>query len=368
MSVSIVSGPCAAELLQKVTSAKAKDRFALLTSTGSNQGRDHDPSRIAEQIRTIAVKGATDQLLIACEPEMPAMGYASLFLPHGNSFRPLSEVARLNTTGLAIKSSDLLDTLVRRRAVANLPSPCFIAEQLEFVDHIILEGANDGPDFQLAQTIATTLNPRVQISKLSEESIARLFHGEKSFDFDAALDNAGWRKLIDAENSYASRQLNLAAFAYRARRPFHPQRFWNFLQKELPGIFRAKGFFWLATRMDLVGGLNLAGAEMHLSAAGQWWAVRSEDARAVEMPERTRQQWKEPFGDRRQAIAFMGINVDPRAFKAHLDACLLTDPDMAARQENWQTLTDPFPSWNAHPHEHDCNHDHESGGHECCHH
>ena len=320
--------------------------------------------------RTIAAEETIDHLLIQCDPETPVMAYASLFLP--NATHALTEVARLNTTALAINSSDLLDAFVHRRAVTNVASACFIAEQLEFVGNIILEGTPDDPDFKLARAISLTLNPRAQVSELSASALERLFDDTRtSFDFAEALDGARWRKLIDTAEP-ACGQNNITAFAYRARRPFHPLRFWDLLQESPREIFRAKGFFWLATRMDLVGGLNLAGAEMRISSAGEWWAARDDHTRQHQMPARTLQEWQEPFGDRRQAIALMGINFDSNTFREQVDACLLTDAEMAAGQDSWQTLTDPFPSWSAHSHshghEHECNHDHESGDDECCHH
>jgi G3E family GTPase len=182
------------------------------------------------------------------------------------------------------------------------------------------------------------------------------------------LDGAGWRQLIDAEKPPRGEYNGVAGFAYHARRPFHPERFSELLQGGLSGVFRAKGFFWLATRMDLVGGLNLAGRDRHCAAAGQWWAARDEHTREQEMPQRTRKEWKEPFGDRRQAIALMGVDFQVEACKAHLDACLLTDSEMSAGPESWATLSDPFPSWSGHVHTHECHHDHEAGDHECCHH
>jgi G3E family GTPase len=362
LSVSIVAGPSASALLQKLDAMKMKRRLVL-------PGSAPDPAEIEKQIRAIAEDGATDHLVIECDPETPAMAYASVFLPHGTTSGPLAQVARLATTALAITPSNLLDALVHRRSVADLPSPCLIAEQLEFVDNIILDGPHDDSEFKRAQEIAFTLNPRAQVSPLSDEALERLLDlAGISFDFTAALDGAGWRKLIDADESARNRQGSVTAFAYRARRPFHPERFWDLLEGELPPIFRAKGFFWLATHMDMVGGLNLAGPELHCAPAGTWWAARENHARELEMPERTRKEWKEPFGDRRQAIAFMGIDFDDDAFKAQLDACLLTESEMAAGEESWGTLTDPFPSWSAHTHEHECDHDHEAGDHECCHH
>jgi hypothetical protein len=138
------------------------------------------------------------------------------------------------------------------------------------------------------------------------------------------------------------------------------------LQNTIPGVFRAKGFFWLATRMDAVGGLNLAGVESHCAMAGNWWASRDERIRKSEMPERTRKAWREPFGDRRQAIAFMGVDFDPASLRAELDACLLTDFEAAAGAGSWQSLTDPFPCWSHHDHGHD--HGHDCDQHDCCEH
>jgi G3E family GTPase len=364
LPVSIITGPSAPALLQKLDAMKGKRRLALLAGA-------LDPGQIAKRITAIFEEGATDRLMIECDHETPAMAYASLFLPHGNPSHSLTEVARLATAALAITPSNLLDALVHRRAVANVPSPCLLAEQLEFVDNVILEGLPDDPEFKHAQAIALTLNPRAQVSEFSQESLERLLDDtESSFAFNTALDGAGWRKLIDAEEPGRSRQDNVTAFAYSARRPFHPKRFWDLLQEDLPAIFRAKGFFWLATRMEMVGGLNLAGSELHCASAGIWWAAREDHVRELEIPERTQKEWKEPFGDRRQAIAFMGIDFDGEAFRARLDTCLLTDSEMAAGEASWRSLTDPFPSWSAHTHEHghECDHDHEEGDHECCHH
>jgi G3E family GTPase len=335
-----------------------KDKRRLVLRAGENSA---DPGQIAEQIKAVAEEGTTDQLIIECDPEVPAMAYASLILP-------LSKIARLATTALVINPSSLLDALVHREAVANLVSPCFIAEQLEFVGNIIFEGHSNDADFKLARAVVISLNPRAQVSELSSEIVARLLNDTgTSFDFTAALDGAGWRTLIDAGET-GTRPANITAFGYHARRPFHPEKFWNLLQGGLPAVFRAKGFFWLASRMDLVGGLNFAGSESHFAPAGEWWAVRDAHAREVEMPERTKKEWKEPFGDRRQAIAFMGLDFDQHAFKKQLDACLLTDSEMAGGEKSWHALADPFPSWSGHAHEHQCDHGHDSDGHECCHH
>ena len=360
MLVSIVAGPSGGALLEHLGALKEKRRLLLpagaITAEGDNA---------LAQINAIAERGDVDHLVIECDSQMPAMAYASLFVS-----APLIETTRLTKTVLAIRPSDLLDSLVRRVRDTELGSPCFLVEQLEFVNNIVLDAGKGDPDLKLARAIAITLNPHAQVAELSSETLKQLFTNLEpiSFDFTAAFEGAGWRQLIDTETLPHDRDNAITSFAYRARRPFHPERFLALLQSGLAGIFRAKGFFWLATRMEHVGGLNLAGSELHCAGAGQWWAARDEQARQHEMPERTRKEWQEPFGDRRQAIAFMGLNLAPDVFKAHLDACLLTGAEMAAGQEGWSTLADPFPSWSVHVHTHECGHNHESDDHECCHH
>ena len=112
----------------------------------------------------------------------------------------------------------------------------------------------------------------------------------------------------------------VTAFSYHARRPFHPDRFSTLLQNGLRGVFRAKGFFWLATRMEEVGGLNLAGSELQCVSAGHWWASRDAQTRESEMPERTRKEWQEPFGDRRQVFAVMALNTSRDAVQHQFDS------------------------------------------------
>jgi G3E family GTPase len=358
MSVSIVAGPAARAVIDKARRSRANRLSVFEPSPGSN------PRSIIEQIRTIAQDGETGHLIVQCESDRPIMAYASLFADP--SVR-LTNVSKLTSTAFAIDSATLLDSLLDRKATS--VSPCFLAEQLEFITDIFL----DDPEFQSARTIAETLNPSARLLSLNEDAVAEwIDRRAPALDFEAALKKAAWRTLLDEETCVSGGDNGITSFGYRERRPFHPDRFWALLQKGLPGLFRAKGFFWLATRMDEVGGLNLAGAEVQCASAGQWWAARDAHARDRDMSERTRKEWQEPFGDRRQSFAVMALNIDKRTLQHQLDSCLLTDDEMMGGADSWRSFTDPFPSWSghSHPHQHDheCDHDHEHGSHEhdCC--
>ena len=59
-----------------------------------------------------------------------------------------------------------------------------------------------------------------------------------------------------------------------------------------------------------------------------------------------KKQWEEPFGDMRQEIVFIGLELDKQAMTDALDDCLLSIDEMLKGKEHWATLSDPFPAWN----------------------
>jgi G3E family GTPase len=383
LSVSIVAGPAAATLLGKlqfsadrkagVLTSDPSPAFATLTVV--KQAPGSSPDHVIGQIRRVAEERSIHDLIIQCEADRPLMAYASLFAVNDPATSGLPAIAKLVATTFVIESRAFLDAILGR--ASNSTSPCFMAEQMEFVDQIVFD--DDSSDFDLARAIALTLNPAAEVLRLDEATAP--WSGNlpaRPFDFNASLQRAGWRQLVDGQPEPATTSGRITTLGYSARRPFHPQRFSDFLQEKSHGVFRAKGFFWLASRMDEVGGLNLAGSDLHCSSAGSWWATRDAQSRETEMPEHAREQWTEPFGDRRQTFGVMALDVDRRTLLSALNACLLNDAEMSEGPDRWRDLHDPLPSWShqhthSHTHEHEdddeCDHHHhDSEEHHCCQH
>jgi G3E family GTPase len=156
---------------------------------------------------------------------------------------------------------------------------------------------------------------------------------------------------------------------YRARRPFHPERLWNLLHQEWPGVLRAKGFFWLATRSDVGGSLSQAGGTVRHGPAGLWWAAQDRSEWPTDDPELEAEivaEWygdpdDNSIGDRRQELVLIGEHLDRTAWQDKFDACLLTDDEWTLGLDRWQRFADPFPAWEVEEHDHDHDHDHDHG-------
>jgi hypothetical protein len=66
--------------------------------------------------------------------------------------------------------------------------------------------------------------------------------------------------------------------------------------------------------------------------------------------------WHPDFGDRRQELVFIGVDLPTEQLHQELRQALLTDDELAIGENGWRLLPDPFPAWHLHdlavPHQH----------------
>eukprot|EP00878_Enallax_costatus_P021641 GHUV01022926.1.p2 GENE.GHUV01022926.1~~GHUV01022926.1.p2 ORF type:complete len:137 (+),score=30.59 GHUV01022926.1:901-1311(+) len=115
------------------------------------------------------------------------------------------------------------------------------------------------------------------------------------------------------------------------------------LSQTWPGVLRSKGFFWLATRHDVMG--------LWQSAGGAWqgepsalWVAADQDPITAAAPEDV-PYWHPVWGDRCQELVWIGVDMDEAGIHCMLDACLLSDAEMSLGPEGWAALDDPLPPW-----------------------
>ncbi|MFO7481828.1 zinc metallochaperone GTPase ZigA [Oceanibaculum nanhaiense] len=318
---------------------------------------------LLNEVRRLAEDGRFDYLLIESTGISEPLPVAATFDFRSEEGESLSDVARLDTMVTVVDAANLLrdyasaDFLRDRgeslgeedeRSLVNL-----LVEQIEFADVVILNKTDvaDPAALDAARKIIRALNPDAELIETSQSRVAldRVLNTGR-FDFEKAQEHPLWFKELYgfADHTPESEQYGVRSFTYRARQPFHPQKFFDFVNSAWPGVIRAKGHFWLATRPDWVGELSQAGALVKHEAMGFWWASVPKE-RWPDDPEWCRhiaRAWDSVYADRRQEIVFIGAHMDEAEIRRQLDACLLGDADaLTLEPDRWQGLEDPFPVW-----------------------
>nr|WP_320410736.1 GTP-binding protein [Candidatus Viridilinea mediisalina] len=115
----------------------------------------------------------------------------------------------------------------------------------------------------------------------------------------------------------------------------------------LQQVLRAKGTFWLATRVHRAGQLQKTGRYLAMGGGALWLAAvpRNEWPQAAEVDAYVARYWDATVGDCRQELVCIGIKMNESAIRTALDAALLTDEELALDPEGWQQFDDPLPAW-----------------------
>jgi G3E family GTPase len=220
-----------------------------------------------------------------------------------------------------------------------------LTDQIEYADVAILNKVSDAAPYQrdAARKIIRSLNADARVIETDHGAVgADAILATGLFDFDKAHEHPMWAKELYgfADHVPETEEYGVASYTYRARAPFHPQAIHDVLNGPLPGVIRAKGHFWIATRPDWVAEFSLAGSLSSVTPLGTWWAAvpRKRWPDHAQAQNYLRAHWQEPWGDRRQEIVFIGAGIDWPALRGRLDAALMQD-------EGVEDLPDPFPRW-----------------------
>jgi len=311
-------------------------------------------------MRRLAEAGRFDALIIVSTGISEPMPVAATFDFRDAEGRSLADVARLDTMVTVVDAAAFprdcasADSLAargetagegdRRRLVA------LLVEQVELVDVIVVNKTDlvTEADRSRLAALLRTFDPGAAILEAAHGAVPLGTVLETGrFDFARAQQAAGWSQALAGHHLPESEAFGIRSFVCRARRRFHPARFKAFIEGDLAGVLRAKGFFWLATRMPWAGAWQLAGAVGRHEAAGFRWAA-VEPERWPDDPawrEGVKALWDDRYADRRREIVFIGIDMDEGAIRAALDAALIDDRLFARGPRAWATLPDPFPAW-----------------------
>jgi G3E family GTPase len=238
-----------------------------------------------------------------------------------------------------------------QRTIVNL-----LTDQIEFADIIILNKTDLVTPFQLGElkSIIKSLNPVAQIIESSFGKIqpSNLLN-TKLFDFEKAENSAGWiQELENRDKGIAhtpeTEEYGISSFVFRDKRPFHPDRFWNYIGEEWhAGIIRSKGLFWIASRPNDALNWSQAGGSLRAESAGVWWASmsfkeRSQYASFLNNQAQIESRWDKRFGDRQNELVIIGQDLNEEIICQELEKCLCTEEEIKHMESNGK-FNDPFP-------------------------
>ena len=311
------------------------------------------------EVRRLANDGRFDYLLIESTGISEPLPVAATFEFRDEQGVSLSDVARLDTMVTVVDAVNLLkdysshDFLSDRgetlgeeddRTLVHL-----LTDQIEFADVVILNKVADAEPHEVdaARKVIRSLNADARIIETNHSDVpASEVLDTGLFDFEKAHLHPMWVKELYgfADHVPETEEYGVTSFVYRARQPFQPEAIYALLNGPLPGVIRAKGHFWIATRPRWVAEFSLAGALSSVRPLGAWWAAvprehwpDDETARAS-----LAERWVEPWGDRRQEIVFIGAGIDWPALKQRLDAALVSETHSL---EAMRDMPDPFQTW-----------------------
>lgn len=314
---------------------------------------------LLKEVSSLAREGRFDSLVIESTGVSEPMPVAETFTFEDEKGHSLNDIARLDTMVTVVDARNFLadyhsrDELNDRgqglseedgRTIVHL-----LTDQIEFANVILINKTDcvSPADITEIRGIIHALNPKAKVHLTTNSQVPLPAVMDTGlFEISEAEQSEGW---LDSLNGHTpeTEEYGIRSFVYRAHRPFHPQRFHDLVKSSWEGVVRAKGLFWLATRMELAGFISQAGVLRDTRALGFFWAAvdRREWPEDEETLAEIAAHSQEPYGDRRQEIVIIGRNMDADALRQRFDACLLTDAEYAQGQDVWQHLADPFPQW-----------------------
>lgn len=305
---------------------------------------------LLEEVARLAREGRFDYLLIESTGIAEPLPIAETFTFAAENGQSLSEIARLDTMVTVVDGVNFLrdfneaEALNTRgeglgeddeRSITDL-----LIDQIEFADVILISKTDliSAADCDELRAILQRLNPTADVLAMANGAIPleKILNTQR-FDFERAAQAPGWLHELRGEHTPETEEYGIASTAYRAERPFHPQRFFEFLHREWRNgrLLRSKGWFWLASRPLEVGSWSQAGGLMRYGYAGQW---ADEDSAP------------------KQELVFIGQHIDFEVLSSELTACLLTDAEWKNGEAFWLTLPDPFDAWLETDDEHEGHH------------
>jgi G3E family GTPase len=318
---------------------------------------------LLKEVEKLALEKKFDYLLIEStgigEPLPVAQTFTYIDEQNGID---LSKISRLDTLVTVVdcynflKDFSSIETLKDRsltdmqddyRTIVNL-----LTDQIEFANVIVLNKTDlvSKNDVETLKQLIKKLNPSANIitSNFGKIEINSILN-TGLFDFEKTSNSAGWiEELNNPHHTPETEEYGISSFVYKSRKPFHPERFWNYINTDWhANVIRSKGLFWIASRPGDALNWSQAGGSVRAEKAGIWWCSmkyveRIQYASFLDNKTVIEAKWDKQFGDRENELVIIGQNIDKATIIAELNQCLCNEIEIQ-KMENGVSFKDPFP-------------------------
>jgi len=242
-------------------------------------------------------------------------------------------------TGASTNSQD-----IALRHVAEL-----LAEQIAFASVIILTKIDTVPEpnVEAQVQILQALQPQATIGLSAQAGILLPQLETTPAPKLSVLENRANEFGLTQQSTTVD---SVDAIVIRDPRPFHPERLYEACRNKMgTGLYRTKGFLWLASRPRDVLLWQQSGSQIALELTGLWRAELAHNRDGKLLAEEIEHlkallKTKHPlFGDRHNELTLIGLKADRESFASSLQDAFCTDNEITAWQRG-ETFPDPWPS------------------------
>lgn len=315
---------------------------------------------LLEEINKLAKENKFEYLVIESTGISEPLPVAETFTFEDENGASLSHIAKLDTMVTVVdalhflkdyqSADDLKDRKMElgeedERSIAHL-----LVDQVEFANVILINKSDlvSPTDMKHLHGILRCLNSDAKIIETTkcQVSLDEILNTNK-FDLTKAEQAPGWLKVMRGEENSEADEYGVSSISFDAKKPFHPERFFRFLNTEFKGLYRAKGYFWIATQPDFMAEMAIAGTIREHGPRGFWWASVPEEEwpQDQETLAFIKENWDPHYGDRCQKLVFIGETSILNDIHKMLNECLLTSTELGKSADFLSGINDPFEDW-----------------------
>ena len=238
------------------------------------------------EVTKLAQAGKFDYLLIESTAISEPLPVAETFTFADEDGVSLSDVAKLDTMVTVVDAVNFVRDYDEAKYLQEIgeslgeEDQCSVSDllvdQVEFANITLISKTDlvEKSEVDELSAILKKLNTDARIIPISNGAV--LIEDILStglFDFERAEQAPGWLQELRGEHVPETEEYGISSFVYRARKPFYPQKFYDFLYNEnLSGeLIRSKVFFWLATRPQFAGSWSQAAGIAQHGFEGMFW-------------------------------------------------------------------------------------------------